>query len=59
MTVDIMIEDPRWGAAGLDRLANPAAQATLRHLGLDLPPTRCDMRPDGYLCALTEHVFSG
>ncbi len=31
----------------------------LRRLGLDLPPTPCDMRPDGYLCALTEHVFSG
>ncbi|MCP4517324.1 MAG: septum formation protein Maf, partial [Delftia sp.] len=30
----------------------------LRRLGLDLPPTRCDMRPDGYLCALTEHVLS-
>lgn len=30
----------------------------LRRLGLDLPPTPCDLRPDGYLCALTAHVFS-
>jgi septum formation protein len=30
----------------------------LRRLGLDLPPTPCDMRPDGYLCALTAHVLS-
>jgi predicted house-cleaning NTP pyrophosphatase (Maf/HAM1 superfamily) len=30
----------------------------LRRLGLDLPPTPCDMRPDGYICALTEHVFA-
>lgn len=29
----------------------------LRRLGLDLPPTPCDMRPDGYLCALTKHVL--
>lgn len=33
--VDALIEDPAWNAAGLDALAETAAAATLRHLGLD------------------------
>tara|TARA_R110002049_G_scaffold140930_5_gene302337 strand:+ start:63186 stop:63710 length:525 start_codon:yes stop_codon:yes gene_type:complete len=32
---DIVIEDPRWQQIGLEALAQDAAQATLRHLGLD------------------------
>jgi probable rRNA maturation factor len=35
MTVDVMIEDARWRAAGLEALAETAAHATLTHLGLD------------------------
>ena len=35
MTVDIVIEDDRWEAAGLEALAARAAAATLAHLGLD------------------------
>ncbi len=34
MTVDIVIEDPRWEEAGLARLAERACAATLTHLGL-------------------------
>lgn len=34
MTVDALIEDRRWDAAGLGRLAEPAVCAALRHLGL-------------------------
>ncbi|PRY92657.1 putative rRNA maturation factor [Hasllibacter halocynthiae] len=33
MTVDVMIEDPRW--AGLPAIAEPAVQAALEGLGLD------------------------
>ena len=33
--VDIVIEEPRWEAAGLDVLADRAAQAVLAELGLD------------------------
>lgn len=32
--VDILIEDPRWGGFGLEALAEAAAQASLRALGL-------------------------
>ncbi len=32
---DVVIEDPRWQAAGLDPLAEVAAAAALTHLGLD------------------------
>jgi probable rRNA maturation factor len=32
--IDIVIEDPRWSAMGLEPLADRAAQATLAHLGL-------------------------
>ena len=32
---DIVIEDDRWEAVDLERLAHAAAQATLGHLGLD------------------------
>ena len=35
MTVDVVIEDPRWEAAGLEALAERAVSATLTHLGLD------------------------
>ncbi|MBV0912725.1 rRNA maturation RNase YbeY [Anianabacter salinae] len=35
MTVDTIIEDPRWTAHGIDAVAGTAAQAALRHLGLD------------------------
>ena len=34
MLVDTIIEDSRWSALDLDRLAEHAAQATLAHLGL-------------------------
>lgn len=34
-TVDTIIEDARWHGAGLAPLAERAAQATLRHVGLD------------------------
>ena len=34
MTVDCLIEDPRWEAAGLEALALIAADATLHHLDL-------------------------
>ena len=43
MLVDTLIEDPRWGAAGLEPLAEGAARATLAHLALD---------PDGFEIAL-------
>ncbi|MGS4946715.1 rRNA maturation RNase YbeY [Meridianimarinicoccus sp. RP-17] len=33
--VDTLIDDPAWDAAGLEALAQDAARATLRHLGLD------------------------
>lgn len=33
--VDTLIDDPAWEAVGLTELAEDAAQATLRHLGLD------------------------
>ena len=35
MTVEVMIEDDRWRAAGLADLAERAALATLTHLGLE------------------------
>ncbi|ETX28388.1 rRNA maturation RNase YbeY [Roseivivax isoporae] len=35
MLTDTVIEDPRWDAAGLDRLSERAAVAALAHLGLD------------------------
>lgn len=35
MTVDVVIEDPRWDEAGLERLATIASDAALVHLGLD------------------------
>ncbi len=35
MSVEILIEDDRWAAAGLDALADRAVSATLGHLGLD------------------------
>ena len=35
MPVEVMIEDARWQAAGLEALAARAATATLTHLGLD------------------------
>lgn len=35
MIVDIITEDDRWTDTGLDALAEPAAVATLTHLGLD------------------------
>lgn len=35
MTVDVVIEDPRWDEAGLERLATVASDAALLHLGLD------------------------
>jgi probable rRNA maturation factor len=35
MSVEILIEDDRWVAAGLDALADRAVTATLGHLGLD------------------------
>ena len=34
MLVDVIIEDDRWQAAGLEGLAKDAAQATIAHLGL-------------------------
>ncbi len=36
MGIDILIEDPRWRAAGLEPLAERAAKATLDHLGIDI-----------------------
>lgn len=33
--IEALIEDPAWAALGLDDLAETAAAATLRHLGLD------------------------
>ncbi|GAA4227386.1 putative rRNA maturation factor [Sagittula marina] len=35
MLTETLCEDDRWQAAGLDRLAERAALATLRHLGFD------------------------
>lgn len=35
MSVDVIIEDPRWADAGLRELADQAFVATLTHLGLD------------------------
>ena len=35
MSVDVIIEDERWKAAGLEALANRAIGATLTHLGHD------------------------
>ena len=35
MLIDVMVEDDRWQALGLGALAEPAARATLTHLGLD------------------------
>ncbi|MCI2395320.1 rRNA maturation RNase YbeY [Aliiroseovarius sediminis] len=37
MIVDVVFEDDRWNAAGLEVLADHAAQATLAHLGLTPP----------------------
>jgi probable rRNA maturation factor len=34
MTIDIVIEDDRWAAAGIEALAARAVEATLAHLGL-------------------------
>jgi probable rRNA maturation factor len=35
MSVDVIIEDDRWGTAGLEALAERAVEATLRHVGLE------------------------
>ncbi|WP_152493030.1 rRNA maturation RNase YbeY [Roseovarius sp. THAF27] len=35
VSVDTVVEDDRWQDAGLERLAERAAEATLAHLGLD------------------------
>ncbi|MDZ7709296.1 MAG: rRNA maturation RNase YbeY [Roseovarius sp.] len=35
MPVEVIVEDARWQAAGLEALASRAAQAALAHLGLD------------------------
>ena len=35
MTVEVMAEDARWITGGLDTLFAPAAEAALRHLGLE------------------------
>lgn len=35
MGVEVVIEDPRWNAAGIAQIAERAATATLAHLGLD------------------------
>lgn len=35
MCIDLIIEDDRWSATALDRIAPRAARATLAHLGLD------------------------
>lgn len=35
MTLDLLIEDRRWNAIGLEALATRAAKAALAHLGLD------------------------
>jgi probable rRNA maturation factor len=35
VTVDVIIEDSRWEAAGLEALAGRAVRATLEHLGLE------------------------
>lgn len=35
MSVEVIIEDPRWDAVGLEALAIRAEAATLTHLGLD------------------------
>ncbi|SDD38998.1 rRNA maturation RNase YbeY [Ruegeria marina] len=35
MVADVIIEDPRWEAAGLEPLSEKAVRATLAHLGLD------------------------
>lgn len=35
MSVDVIIEDPRWEEAGLEALAEQAVRATLVHLNLD------------------------
>ena len=35
--LDVIVEDPRWGAAGLDALAERAAEAVLARLGLAGP----------------------
>ncbi len=35
MTTDVIAEDPRWRAAGIESLASRAAAATLEHLDLD------------------------
>lgn len=41
MTLDLLIEDNRWQALGLDALANRAADAALGHLGLN--PATCEI----------------
>ena len=41
MGIEVIIEDARWQATGLDRLAARAAEATLTHLGLD--PVACEV----------------
>ncbi len=35
MTVDCIIEDPRWADAGIETLSTQATEATLNHLGLE------------------------
>ncbi|MFP4044307.1 MAG: rRNA maturation RNase YbeY [Rhodosalinus sp.] len=35
MTVEVLLEDGRWRALGLERLATSATEAALAHLGLD------------------------
>jgi len=43
MTVDILFEDPRWQDIDLQRLAEVAKNATLRHLGYDAETFGCDL----------------
>ena len=41
MSVDVVIEDPRWVALGLEALAERAFHSTLDHLGLDPESWEC------------------
>ena len=53
--VDLVIEDERWLDAGLESLADRAAVATVRHLGIDgveIVVMGCD---DARIAALNEH----
>lgn len=41
MSVDVVIEDPRWDALGLEALAERAFDSTLSHLGLEPEAWEC------------------